>query len=250
MFVGSKILKYHHPSPLAGDFSDCPNFLECNQFLLSIGQQPIVWDPDYPIHCEVYTDGSSYPNNTGPDVASGYAGIFSAGAYKTLKIYGRTENKSPYYSNNIRAEGTAILKAMERVLQLQPFNRQLLHVISDCEFWIKMITTWIPDWIKKSGIATILEYEKNPHSHKNPDIVCQIWKAKMKLEETGTLIVFSHVYSHDKKKGSKTDKSSTEYIRYIHNKLADVLANHVRQKLENGQYGEMITPLEIEGFKF
>lgn len=250
LFIGHKILKYHHPSPLAGDFSYCPNFLECNQFLTSAGKTPIIWDPDYPTWCEVYTDGSSYPNTTGPDVASGYSAIFTAGVYKTLKIYGRTENKEPYFSNNIRAEGTAIMKALERAVLLDPFHRQTLHIVSDCEFWIKMITTWIPSCIEKSDIATILEYEKNPHDYKNPDIIAAIWQLKINLESSGTFIVFSHVYSHDKKKGSKAPKFSTEYNRYIYNKLADDLAKHVRVNLKNDQYGEMTTMMESDGFRF
>jgi uracil-DNA glycosylase len=249
-FTKHKILKYHHPSPLAGDFSNCPNFLECNKILQSLGQQPIIWDPDYPTWLEVYTDGSSYPNNTGPDVASGYAAIFTTGIYKGLKIYGRTENKEPFFSNNVRAEGTAIIKALERVVLLPSLNRQLLHIVTDCEFWINMIRTWIPSWIDKFGIEVIMDYEKNLYHHKNPDLVCQLWTLLEKLRTTGTFIIISHVYSHDKKKGSLTEKTGTEYMRYIYNKLADILANHVRVKLQNGQYGEMMSALECEGFKF
>lgn len=250
LFRNSHVLKYHHPSPLAGDFSDCPNFVECNKLLTSMGQQTIIWDPDYPTWSEVYTDGSSLPNHTGPDVASGYSAIFTVGLYKHLKAYGRTENVPPYYSNNIRAEGTALIKAMERVMLLNPMNRQTLHIVTDCEFWINMINTWIPSWIERSGLEIITEYEKNPSTHKNPDIVRTIWLLLNKLKETGTFVVISHVYSHDKKKSSKTDKLGTEYARYIYNKLADALANHVRNKLENGQYGEMMSVMECEGFKF
>lgn len=250
LFRNSHILKYHHPSPLAGDFSDCPNFIECDKLLTLMDRHPVVWSPDYQCWCEVYTDGSSLPNHTGPDVASGYSAIFTEGAYKGLKIYGRTSNEPPYYSNNIRAEGTALIKAMERVLMLNSFNRQTLHIVTDCEFWINMINTWIPSWIERSGLEIITEYEKNTHTHKNPDIVRSIWLLLSKLKETGTFVVISHVYSHDKKKSSKTDKRGTEYARYIYNKLADALANHVRTKLQNGQYGEMTSVMECEGFKF
>lgn len=251
------ILKYHHPSPLAGDFSDCPNFLECNALLTGMNQTPIIWDPDYPSWCEVYTDGSSLPNTTGPEVASGYSALFTTGLYKHLKLYGRTENVAPFYSNNIRAEGTALIKAMERVAMMPAINRQTLHIVTDCEFWINMIRTWIPNWIEKFGIEIIDDYEiNNPNHHKNPDLVKKLWQLYDGLQASGTYIVISHVYSHDQKikgksiKPSQTDKLGTEYSRYIYNKLVDALANHVRQKLQNGQYGEMMTEMSAEGFKF
>jgi uracil-DNA glycosylase len=242
-FTEHHVLQYQHPSPLAGDFSGCPNFIECNKLLESMGKTPIQWNPEYNAWVEVYTDGSSYPNLTGPDVQSGYSAIFTGGIYKHLKIYGKTVNEPPYYSNNIRAEGTAIIKALQRVASLPKNNRQVLHLVTDCEFWIKMIKEHIPAWTASGGLESF-------ESHKNPDIVRELWNTYCNLINDGTFITISHVYSHDKKGGSKHPKESTEYRRFFYNKLADSLANYIRQKFQNGQYGEMISPLEFDGQKF
>lgn len=242
-FNNHHILNYHHPSPCAGDFSDCPNFKECNAILQSMGEIPVDWNPDANKWVEVYTDGSSFPNATGPDVQSGYSAIFTAGTFAHLKLYGRTANEPPYYSNNIRAEGTALLKALQRTAILPVYERLVLHIVSDCEFWIKMLKEYIPSWISKGGIEVIKNY-------KNPDIVKELWEIYCELQATGTFITISHVYSHDKKGGSKCPRNSTEYRRFLYNKLADSLASHIRQKFQNDQHGEMIANMEFNGEKF
>jgi uracil-DNA glycosylase len=231
------ILYYKHPSPLAGDFSECPNFIECNKILTESKQDPINWDPDFKNWLEVYTDGSSEPNKTGPDVQSGYGAIFAKGLYEGLKIYGKTTNEPPYYSNNIRAEGTAILMAMKKVDQLNVENRKLLHILTDSEFWISMIYEWIPSWIAKGGIE---EFQ----NHKNPDLVKSIWQTYLDLSKQ-TFIVLSHVYSHDKKNNSQCNQNSSEYRHFFYNNLCDILANHARQKLQTGQYGETTSPFQV-----
>ena len=39
------VLKFVHPSPLAGTgFVSCPHFSECNEYLVSKGQTPIDWN--------------------------------------------------------------------------------------------------------------------------------------------------------------------------------------------------------------
>ncbi len=39
------VLKFVHPSPLAGTgFTTCPHFSECNEYLVSKGQKPIDWN--------------------------------------------------------------------------------------------------------------------------------------------------------------------------------------------------------------
>lgn len=241
-FKNHVVLKYKHPSPLAGDFSDCPNFLECNNHLVNMGKTPINWNIDDSSFCEVYTDGSSYPNKTGPEVQSGYSAIFTAGQFSKLKLYGKTPNKPPYYSNNIRAEGTALFLALFKLSKLPAENRRVIHVITDCEFWIKMINEHIPNWVLRGGDNAI-------NAQKNPDIVKELWKLYTDLRET-SFIVFSHVYSHDKKKNSKQHKQSTEYRRFFYNKLADSLANHARYTLQNGDYGELNSPMIFDGESF
>jgi uracil-DNA glycosylase len=237
------ILEYHHPSPLAGDFSGCPNFTDCNRILAESKQTPVNWNPDFASWVEVYTDGSSFPNTTGPNVQSGYSVIFTAGVHVGLKAYGKTPNVPPHYSNNIRAEGTALLTALTKVAGLPLENRRVFHIVTDCEFWINMIKEWIPAWIEKGGVE---EFE----NHKNPDLVTKIWEHYTNLLDTGTNIILTHVYSHDKKKSSKAPQYSTEYRRFFYNKLADALANNARNKLQNSQYGETTDKLECGGEKF
>lgn len=233
------ILYYKHPSPLAGDFSECLNFIECNKLLTESKQDPINWDPDFKNWIEVYTDGSSEPNKTGPEVQSGYAAIFSNGLYEGLKIYGKTTNEPPYYSNNIRAEGTAILMAMNKVTGLNTENRKILHILTDSEFWISMIYEWIPVWVVKGDVD----------NHKNPDLVKSIWQTYLELSKE-TLVILSHVYSHDKKNNSQRNQYTSEYKQFLYNKLCDTLANHARQKLQNSQYGETNDPMQYGNKKF
>ena len=52
------------------------------------------------------------------------------------------------------------------------------------------------------------------------------------------------------KKSSTLARESTEYRRFLFNKLADALANHIRVKFQNGQYGEMTTEMECNGLKY
>ena len=243
IFKNHIVLKYHHPSPLAGDFSDCPNFIECNNYLIQNNQTPINWNPDEKLWCEAYTDGSSFPNVTGPDVESGYSVIFTEGILAHLKLYGKTTCDHPHYSNNIRAEGTALLYALRKVETLPLEQRLLFHIITDCNFWIDMLKKFIPSWVQKGGIEKIDEY-------KNPDLVKEIWNIYNRLIFSGTNIVVSHVYSHDKKKGSKEPSESTEFKRYFFNGVADLLANNIRKKFQNGQYGEMMSEIPFEKKKF
>lgn len=246
-FANHIILKYKHPSPAAGNFADCPNFIEANNILTSLGKTPINWNPDINTWVEVFTDGSSLPNKTGPEVQSGYSAIFTAGSLAHLKLYGKTPNTEPHYSNNIRAEGTALYRAMLKVSMMPLESRMLFHIVSDCEFWINMLRTWVPAWIERGGINEI-------QNHKNPDIVKDIWLLYCALINSGTYIVLTHVYSHDKeikgKKSSTLARESTEYRRFLFNKLADALANHIRVKFQNGQYGEMTTEMECNGLKY
>ena len=240
-FSDHHILTYKHPSPMAGDFTECPNFTDCNNILARSGSSPINWNPDFNAFVELYTDGSSYPNLTGPDVQSGYSVIFTRGALAPLKLCGKTINEAPHYSNNIRAEGTALLKALGRVYKLPLENRRVLHIVTDCEFWITMLREYIPKWMEIG--------ESYVDTHKNPDLVKAIWKLYCDIQED-TFITISHVYSHDKKVGSKTPKHGTEYKRFFYNKLADSLANYSRQKFSHGQEGEFIQPMEYNGEKF
>lgn len=241
-FSDHHILTYKHPSPMAGDFTECPNFVECNNILVRDGQSPINWNPDYNTFVELYTDGSSYPNLTGPDVQSGYSVIFTWGTLSHLKICGKTTNDAPYYSNNIRAEGTALLKALTKVHSISAENRRVLHIVTDCEFWITMLKEYIPKWMQIG--------ESYVDTHKNPDLVKAIWKLYCEIQESGTFITISHVYSHDKKGGSKTPRYSTEYTRFFYNKLADSLANYSRLKFSNGQTSEFTQPMEYNGIQF
>lgn len=217
--------------------------LDFKNYDIALGQNKINWNPDANTWVEVYTDGSSYPNTTGPAVESGYSAIFTAGKLAHLKIFGRTTNEAPYYSNNIRAEGTALLRALQRTSTLPVGERLVLHIVTDCEFWIKMIKEYIPNWIKKGGMEALKNY-------KNPDLTEDIWKTYCGLQKSGTFITISHVYSHDKKKGSKHPQFSSVYRQFVFNKLVDALANHARKTLKNGQYGEMYTLLEFNGEKY
>ncbi len=64
-----------------------------------------------------------------------------------------------------------------------------IHIITDSEFWINVITKWMPNWIKKKILL----------SKKNPDILLYLYYYTSFLNDNGIDVKYIHVKSHQTK---------------------------------------------------
>lgn len=149
----------------------------------------------------VYTDGSSL-NNGSTIARGGYSCVIQIDGKKEIVIYGRVPigeyNGKILYPTNIRAEGHAILKAINYVNK--NYNYETCTIVSDSKFWIDMIESYIPKWDNK-------KFENK----KNTDLTLKFKKININK------IKFIFVRSHGKEK----DK-----LQLVHgNELADKYAS-------------------------
>jgi uracil-DNA glycosylase len=202
---------WKHPSPLAQNcdekdkFINCDSFDKVNEFITDqLEETPIDWNvsPNY----LVYTDGACSGNGKGILSKSGYAVYFTKGPFAGNVYYEKLAptiyKKEIIYGSNIRAEGFAILYAIEKVAELD--YDCVLTLVTDSEFWINMIKDYIPSW-KNKGI----DFE----TKKNPDLVIKLDNAINKFNEKCILHLI-HVKSHQKEQDI-----SQEHIEG--NKIAD-----------------------------
>jgi len=235
-----KKLEYSHPSPLAqsrASFIECKHFNIANKIIIKHKLDPIDWNPeeersdiekafdltDY--STVVFTDGSCYPNRTCPESKAGYAACFVLGLFTDTILYGNIQNR-PHYATNIRAEGTAIYKAL---LFLDKHSEKWDSVIfvSDSEFWIKMFNEFIPKW-EQSG--------DNLEEKKNADLVIDMWQLYKKFtREYNKNIEFRHIKSHNKDGWMNYPEDSYEYFCAQNNNYVDKLAGYARKQLTVNQ---------------
>lgn len=244
-------------------FINCDHFTEANQFLEDWGMDPIDWTPeispdsdtDSDIEEEqeeketpkerkevreeeciskdsdwfnghkkkviVFTDGSCYPNKKTPKARGGYAASFVQGPFKENIIYGNLCIKKAYASN-IRAEGQAIISTLE-YLKSKLSKWSECVIVTDCEFWIKMVNNYMPRWSDEKF------KEKS-----NSDMTIKLWKLWKFLMEDKELSLY-HVRSHNKS-GWKDAKDGTfEKYCYEQNDYVDQLCGYARKTLKPGQ---------------
>jgi ribonuclease HI len=149
-----------------------------------------------------------------------------------------SEHKSPnersklnyhiYQTTNIRAEGLAILLAIQAMINIKMKKKvterdsivgvrlntlkapkftpaeEKMVIVTDSKFWIDVMTSWLPGWISKRTLMT----------RKNIDIIVRLIKAVESLEEVGVSLTFWHTRGH------QTDDS----FETKGNNLADKLA--------------------------
>lgn len=232
----SQIFTWVHPSPLAQKtqkFVDCPHFREANRCLKRLGYKSIDWhqappcsevDKAFSINDRstvVFTDGSAFPNNASPESRAGYAASFALGVFKDVILYGNLDVHEVNATNQ-RAEGFAMLRTME-YLNDRMDQWDTLTLVSDSEFWIKMITDYMPRW-KESKFD-----EKC-----NPDLTKQLWALYNKLIMTGKTINLRHVFSHNKLKWDSFPDGSYEKFCSDNNDYVDKLAGYARKKCAPG----------------
>jgi len=242
------ILEWKHPSPLAGNtFENCDNFIKANQILEKNNLEAINWNVEnielneiekkfnMDINTQVaFTDGSCNPNRSCPEAKAGYAVQFTLGTLKNTLIMGSIDN-SNIYATSIRAEGEAIYQTMLYINENIKSCKTLI-IVSDSDFWINMISSYIPNWSKNNTID----------DHKNPDLVKKIWILYNELIMKKRIeIIFRHVVSHGKNGWNKCNINSYEYFCYHNNTIVDTFANKARKELKPGSKIILFNDCEI-----
>lgn len=167
----------------------------------------------YPRPCHIFTDGSCFPNNKSKFSQGGYAVLICSSANFAI-LYGKLDTRETF-ATNIRAEGTALYRALKYLYLHRPEGEIVIH--TDSEFWINMILKYMPKWS-----------EKDFESHVNSDLTRRVnkyWKA-LGAVKTVTL---RHIYSHNKK-GDKTHPSAFRRFCYEQNSFVDRLATFARKQ--------------------
>lgn len=235
----SYIMHWSHPSPLAQSrqkFIECPHFIDTNKLLKKLGHTPIDWNVEEPVNeveqefgmtsrkQVIFTDGSCYPNKTCPEARGGYAASFALGTMKDTIIYGNLVNR-PEFATNQRAEGMAIIKTLEYLLEHVDEWDECI-IVSDSDFWIKMCEVYMPNW------AIHDKFDEK----KNPDMTKQMWEVYSTLQaEHSKNIQFRHVKSHGKDGWQNEPEGSYKYFCFINNKYVDELAGYARTDVAIGK---------------
>jgi uracil-DNA glycosylase len=166
----------------------------------------------------VFTDGSCNPNKLCPEAIGSYAACFVIGPMQDTILYGKLDT-SIHYASNQRAEGTAIYKTLQHLYEnLDQWTSAC--IVSDSDFWIKMFTTYMPQWdLKGISFSTKL----------NSDITSVMYNMyKMLTIEHEKNIEFRHCKSHNKSNWGSKPADSYEYFCYLQNSYVDTLATFAR----------------------
>ncbi len=181
----------------------------------------------------IYTDGSCVKNGL-PSSTGGFgvlikqSKLFAAPIRINRKGVSIIYKSVPLFVTNIRMEGLAIVSTMalyakyistkstndpvELLNSFDPYdctdvlentkkvNCDSISIVTDSQFWINVINSWMPSWIRK-GIV---------HTKKNPDILMMLrhyleWYANNNVE-----IKFIFVRSHQKGKRTEHADSNDE----------------------------------------
>lgn len=231
------ILDWGCPSPLVQPqqtFLLCDHFTISNKLLKTVG--PIDWNQSdatnivnkyfgmTPRTTVAFTDGSCYPNKLCPDAIAGYASTFSLGVFKDVELYGNIDNKKNYATNQ-RAEGIAIYRVLQ-YLTTHKSEWDDCIIVSDTDFWIKMFTTYMPNWERNDIIFT----EK-----KNSDLTVPMWGLYVTLTRVhDQTIEFRHVKSHNKDGWREFNRNTYEYFCWYNNDYVDKMAGYARKTLSPG----------------
>jgi len=225
------ILEYAHPSPLAqhsSPFIECGHFAMANNLLTEQNQRPINWNislvsnkvlDGFRCHIKdtiVFTDGSCQPNKKCPESIGGYAACFVAGPYADTTLYGNIDN-TVEFASNIRAEGYAIYRVLKFMKKQNNWNK--LIIVTDCMFWIEMISITMPSWDFKN-----IDFSEK----QNSDLTKPLYKLYNKLIDNDKKIELVHIRSHNKNGWLSKEYDSYEYFSAISNEYVDDLAKYAR----------------------
>lgn len=146
-----------------------------------------------------FTDGSGRSKHS---KNSGFACIQTFPEFKGWQM--KSDN-----STNIVMEGRAILHAINQ-------SSTNCIIITDSEFWIKMLTEYIPNRIRKG---------QSIDSFKNPELCKTLYS---KYQEKKDKITLKHVFAHNSKASSHPFQ---EYAR-VWNNTVDYFTNHFPSNLQ------------------
>ncbi len=162
-----EILTHCHPvAMMRPSFSECPHFLR-----ITARYPNMIWDARNAVETHLYTDGAA-PGNQFQTCRAAWGVACTSGLLKGRTWAGLTESREVMYKNkmetarptNIRAEGEALIRALEIARTLKPFK---VVINSDSMFWIKdMCCTHIPNWVETQQPFT---------SKRNSDLVIKFW---------------------------------------------------------------------------
>ena len=220
------IYEWIHPSPLAQrvpdhkKFISCPHFSDTNMVLTEyLEVSPINWGsmiatPSVQPSIKspnathvVFTDGACSNNGKQAFAKAGYAVYFAKGYWANRVVFGRVAPKNVngkmLHGSNQRAEGLAIIRALELVIA----DNGKVHIITDSMFWIRMINDWMPGWIRKG-----IDFDTKANS----DLTMRL---SLLVNQIKSLKI-THVPSHGKK------SAPAEHVRG--NDIADTYAVKAR----------------------
>lgn len=227
------VLKWSHPSPLNGNkFILCDHFTNVNAYLCKHGRAPIKWNSielQTPASTNklsskpkqiIFTDGSAASmgkNKKNKDARGGYSVLFISGPITNRALLGNLDI-STEFASNIRAEGTAIIEALKKCMDIEV--RSIIEIYTDSDFWIKMILVYMPKW-ETQGIDFATKA--------NSDLTYILWDLWKSLQKTHKVKLI-HIYAHNKS-GWKDSSDPYKKFCYDNNELADKLAEEARKKL-------------------
>lgn len=178
-----------------------------------------------------FTDGSCYPNKKIPTARGGYASSIVQGPFKDTVIYGNLE-VSEHYASNIRAEGQALISTLEFLEKdLDKWGECVL--VTDCEFWINMVTKYMPKWTAEKF-----------KTKSNSDMTIKLWDIWKKLMAHNKELSLYHVRSHNKNGWKNSKEGTFEKYCYDQNDYVDQMCGYARKALKPGEI--TITKAEYE----
>jgi ribonuclease HI len=212
-------------------FKECDHFKLISKLLTGSSKEKFDWRPNtladhrkqiFENNVVIFTDGSCNPNKKCPEAVGGYAALVLCRESKI--IYGRLDT-SVHYATNIRAEGFAIVKALEYVKTLDLTSWNNLYLIGDCEMWCNMLNHYMKVWT-----------DEQFKTGANPDITRNMWalwqelsvfapNGEVLLQRNNTVI---HMKSHNKSGWKNYDKDSYENLLFGFNELVDEYAKEGR----------------------
>lgn len=150
---------------------------------------------------QVFTDGSCADNK------GSYACVYVGGPLK-----GYADTDIIQNATNIRAEGIAIIVALENAAEADGWSR--LQIYTDSKFWKDMLEKYMPKWTDEKFARM-----------RNPDLTTKLWSLWSAIQKPKEI---RFVPAHNKT-GWKNSADPYKVWCHQHNDRADRLAAEVRK---------------------
>lgn len=218
--IKHEIYEWSHPSPMAQNritqLED--KFINCGHFKKIAIEYKIDWDINHKVY--IFTDGGGKTKNIN---CGGWAFHVINGLYDEYVEYGSFCDDRP---TNQRAEAYALYKA------LQFINRQKITcdiiLVTDLLNNKKLVEEWMHNW---HAFDESLTYKTDGQPIQNVDIIRKIYALYMKITQCINIGII-HYESHQK---PPADHTSTEYLLWYGNHVADLYASKGRDEVPEGE---------------